>query len=126
MNRSLSYLMFGIITLGILGITMSLVSNPIGFFRNILIGAAVIGVIYMIYTRLTNAGPDKKEQRSFKKAARQSKKRHKSRSAKTKESNVASFSSAKSKKRPISRRKSDVQLTVIEGKKNKKRNRASF
>ena len=90
---------------------------------NILIIAAIAGIIYLVYTRLTQGKTDRKEQRAFRKAVRQSKKRNKDRS--TKRNNVTNMASAKSSKIKV-RKKSDVQLTVIEGKKNKKKNRASF
>ena len=124
MKRFISFLIYGIIALGVLGLVSRMFNDPIGFLRNILIIAIVAGIIYMVYTAVTKSKPTKKEQQSFRKAARQSKKRHKTKTAKR--DNVASFSAAKSSRRIKPRRKSDSHLTVIEGKKNKKKNRASF
>lgn len=117
------YLIYGVIALGLLGLLNKLFTNPLGLLLNIVIIAAIAGIIYLVYTRVTQGKTDRKEQRAFRKAVRQSKKRNKDRN--TKRNNVTSMASAKSHKIKV-RKKSDVQLTVIEGKKNKKKNRASF
>ena len=123
LNRLGSYLIYGVIALGALGLFSELITNPLGLLMNILLIAAIAGIIYLVYTRLTKGKTDRKEQRAFRKAVRQSKKRSKDRSSK--KTNVTSMTTAKSHKIKV-RKKSDVQLTVIEGKKNKKKNRASF
>ena len=123
LNRTISYVIYGVIALGILGLFSELVKNPFGLLMNIAIIAAIAGIVYLVYTRLTQGKTDRKEQRAFRKAVQQSKKRSKDRSSK--KTNVTSMTSAKSHKIKV-RKKSDVQLTVIEGKKNKKKNRASF
>ncbi|MBR8646327.1 hypothetical protein KEH51_28940 [[Brevibacterium] frigoritolerans] len=53
MKRFISFMIYGIIALGVLGLLSRLFNDPIGFFRNILIIAIVAGIIYMIYTGLT-------------------------------------------------------------------------
>lgn len=124
LNRSRPYIIFCLIALAVLGLASQLFQNPGGLLRNVLVIALAAGIVYFIYKRLTKDKPARKEQRAFIKAARQSKKRQKT---KTKQrDNVASFSLAKSSKKVKSRRKSDAHLTVIEGKKNKKKNRALF
>ncbi|CAH0345698.1 SA1362 family protein [Bacillus sp. CECT 9360] len=120
MNR----IIYGIIALAVLGLASQLFHNPWSLIRSVLIIAVVVGIVYLIYKRLTKDKPEKKEQRAFLKAARQSKKRQKS--TKAKRDNVANFSLAKSAKKSKIRKKSEANLTVIEGKKNKKKNRASF
>ncbi len=112
---------FTLILLATIGLGTSLFGNPLGLARKLLVTAAVIGIIYFIYRRWFSGrgAGNSNEQRAFVKAAKQSKKRHKRKTAsKPQVSNV-------SKKRPI-RKKSNAKLTVIEGKKNKKNNRASF
>lgn len=123
LNRIVSYLIYGVIAFGLLGLFSKLFSNPLGLLTNIVIIAAIAGIIYFVYTRLTQGKIDRKEQRAFRKAVRQSKKRSKDRVLK--KTNITNMTSAKSHKiKP--RKKSDAQLTVIQGKKNKKKNRASF
>ncbi len=124
LNRTISYVIYGVIALGILGLFSELVKNPFGLLMNIAIIAAIAGIVYLVYTRLTQGKTDRKEQRAFRKAVRHSKKRSKDRA--TKKANVTNMTSAKSVQKIKPRKKSDAQLTVIEGKKNKKKNRASF
>ncbi|WP_142919178.1 SA1362 family protein [Peribacillus saganii] len=128
MNRSFSYIVYGIIALGAIGLISRMFTDPVGFFRNLLIIAITAGIVYVLYKRLTKDKPNKKEQRSFSKAAKQSVQRQKGResASKGKHDNVASFSLAKTSRKIRNRKKSEAQLTVIEGKKGKKKNRALF
>jgi hypothetical protein len=126
LNRTISYLIYGVIALAVLGLISTLITNPLGLLKSIVITAVVVGIVYLIYTRLTQGKADKKEQLAFRKAVRQSKKRNKDRMTKTKKNDVTSISSSKPVHKIKMHKKSDVQLTVIEGKKNKKKNRASF
>ncbi|WP_312857746.1 SA1362 family protein [Bacillus haikouensis] len=110
--------------LAFVGLGSWLIGNPLGLLRNILITAAVIGIIFFIYRRWfsNRSGAGSNEQRAFLKAAKQSKKRLKRKSTvKTQKSTVSPLSKKRS-----TRKKSNANLTVIEGKKNKKSNRASF
>jgi hypothetical protein len=125
LNRIVSYVIYGIIALGALGLISQLTTNTIGFLKQIAMLAVFAGIFYLIF-RLIQGKANPKEQRAFRKAVRQSKKRTKERTIKPKQNNVANMSSAKSLYKLKARKKSDVQLTVIEGKKNKKKNRASF
>ncbi|WP_082892586.1 SA1362 family protein [Rossellomorea aquimaris] len=113
---------FTLILLAILGLGSWLIENPLGLLRQVLVSAAVIGIIYFIYRRwFSQRRAGSNEQRAFLKAAKQSKKRHK----KQPTSKAKAQGTSVSKKRSI-RKKSNANLTVIEGKKNKKNNRASF
>ena len=125
LNRSISsYIVYGIVVLGLIGLVSRLIYNPAGLFKQFLIMAITAGIVYLIYKRLTKGKPDNREQRAFLKAAKRSKKRLKQKSGSNSRDNIASFSVAKSKKTIKPRKKSDIHLTVIEGKKNKKKNRA--
>ncbi|MDV2887638.1 hypothetical protein RYX45_20915, partial [Alkalihalophilus pseudofirmus] len=75
--------------------------------------------------KFSNSSPQKKEQRAFLKAAKQSKKRLQQKSG---ESNVksSSFGSISTLKKNKIKKKSPAHLTVIDGKKGKKKNRASL
>jgi Tfp pilus assembly protein PilE len=128
LNRSIPYIVYCIIALAVIGLASQLFHNPWALIRSVLVIAIVAGIVYFVYKRLTKDKPERKEQRAFQKAARQSKKRHKTKnaSAKGKQDNIASFSLAKSSTKVKNRKKSDAHLTVIEGKKNKKKNRALF
>ncbi|WP_409289221.1 SA1362 family protein [Peribacillus sp. SCS-37] len=127
MNRPVSFLVYLIIFLGAIGLASSMFSNPAGFMKNVIVLALTIGIIIFVVKRLTRSKPSQGNERAFMKAARDSKKRLKSREAsKAKTNNVQSFSLAKKRKKARNKDRSDIHLTVIEGKKGKKKNRALF
>lgn len=86
---------------------------------------AVCAIIWFIYRHFSTSSPQKKEQKAFLKAAKQSKKRLQTRdrssSGQQQSTKTASIKANKHK-----RSKSTAHLTVIEGKKSKKKNRASL
>ncbi|MBM4762261.1 hypothetical protein GNT69_08105 [Bacillus sp. B15-48] len=124
-NRTSFYIVMGLIALAAIGIISQLINDPASFFKTIAIMAIVAGVIFFIVQRITQGSPTQKhEQHAFKKAAKKSKKRFLKKenipSPSSKRSTVKPFSMARKKNRDTS------HLTVIEGKKGKKKNRASF
>lgn len=124
-NRTSYYIVMGLIALGAIGIVSQLINDPGSFLKTIAVMAIVIAVIYFLFTRFYQATPSshKHEQQAFKKAAKKSKKRFKKKEqgpSVSKRSSLGSLSAARKKKRDTS------HLTVIEGKKGKKKNRASF
>ncbi|WP_035322048.1 SA1362 family protein [Peribacillus kribbensis] len=127
MNRPVTFLVYGVIFLGAVGLIGSIIQNPAGFAKNILILAVTLGIIIFAVKRLTKSKPNEKHERAFMKAARESKKRNKNRdTSRGKVNNVKSFTLAKNLKRARNKNRSDIHLTVIEGKKGKKKNRALF
>ena len=120
------YILLGFAALGLI---VTLKDSPMQLFRNLLIGAAVIGLIYFVFTRF-NRGNSGEEYQAYRKAARKTtKKKRKHEIIKTKRSRhnphgLTVISKEQLIKRPKS--KSDVKLTVIEGKKTRKKNRALF
>lgn len=122
LNRSISsYIVYGIVVLGLIGLVSRIIYSPGQLFKQVFIMAITAGIVYVIYKRLTKGKPEKREQRAFLKAAKRSKKRLKQRSGSNSRDNIASFSVAKSKKTIKPRKKSDIHLTVIEGKKIKEK-----
>lgn len=122
-NQTSFYIVLGLIVLAAIGIISKLVSDPGGFIKMIAGMAIVVGVIFFLVKRFSQASPSKNhEQRAFKKAAKRSKKRYqtKEQSTPTKRTSIGSLSAARKK------RKDTSHLTVIEGRKGKKKNRASF
>lgn len=85
----------------------------------------VIG-IYFVVRKFSNSSPQNKEQRAFLKAAKKSKKRlqHKGGDSNVKSASVGTLTSLKKSNK--TKKKSPAHLTVIDGKKGKKKNRASF
>ncbi|MBM7604608.1 membrane protein implicated in regulation of membrane protease activity [Metabacillus crassostreae] len=125
MNRRMNGFVLVIISLGIIGVITTLVSDPLWLLKQIAIYAVLAGAIYLIY-RLFMKKRMGKENTSYAKAVKQSKKRYDDRN--TRGSNIKNISQVKrsSKTSTIKKKKQPSHLTVIEGKKGKKKNRAFF
>jgi hypothetical protein len=121
-NRTSMYLVSGIIILSIIGIVSGFLNNPVGVLKTIALFALGGAVIYFLVKYFSGTSPGKQQQRAFQKAAKRSKKRFQSKeaNASSKRSTIRSLASARTKKKDAS------HLTVIDGKKSKKKNRASF
>ncbi|WP_246234459.1 SA1362 family protein [Bacillus aquiflavi] len=118
-NRTSIYIVYSLIILGAIGIISTFIYNPTGFIQSIFITVIVIGIIYFLVKNITGNKENRKEQQAFLNAARKSAKRLKQKKEPRNQ--------AMSPKRPIAvRKKSAAHLTVIEGKKGKKKNRALF
>lgn len=130
MNRKNS-MIFVYILLGFaaLGLISTLRNDPFQLIKNVLVGVVVVGLMYFIFTRFRK-GNSGKEYQAYSKAARKTtKKKRKYHIIKTKRSRNNSHGlTVISKEQRINRpkKKSDVKLTVIEGKKTRKKNRALF
>ncbi|MDM5156402.1 SA1362 family protein [Bacillus sp. DX1.1] len=131
-GRSFMFALFlVIIGLAIFGLVISAITDPYGVVRNIVTMLIVVGVFYLLYKMFTNSSGSANSQNSYKRAAKQSKQKYG-------KQNVAPLSNSllkrnapddKGKKgnQPLLKRKrKQSHLTVIEGKKNKKKDRASF
>ncbi|WP_117160678.1 SA1362 family protein [Paraliobacillus sp. X-1268] len=118
------YILLG---LAIIGLGSKLLTNPTGFIMNILIiaglGALIYGAIYFFIIRKRTTDDLIK----YKKAVKQSKKKYKNQQTKK-----ASTSKAIKKNQPILKKKKQVKKTdaphlrVIDGKKQKRKDRATF
>ncbi|WNB93572.1 SA1362 family protein [Bacillus sp. NEB1478] len=119
-SRRLHPIIWFVILLAVVGILYQLISKPGQLITTLLIGAAVIAVFYFIFNRTSSSGINGK----YKKAVKQSKKRYGSNNKQPKASPLSSNKKAKSASQK--KRVREHNLTVIEGKKSKKKNRASF
>ncbi|PSL43182.1 hypothetical protein B0H94_1114 [Salsuginibacillus halophilus] len=119
-RQPLLFLIFG---LAILGLGNQLLTNPGGLVISLLIGAAVAVGLYYLLTRVVlkrmAGGPAGGSQPVSK--GRGAAPARSSRPAPTKGANVAKAESAK---RKPARKRSEAELKVIEGNKNKKKDRA--
>lgn len=127
MNRSMFIVALSVIGLAVIGFGSQLIKNPTGILTSILIFVAIGVIIWLIYTKVATPS----NQRKYKKAVKQSKKYHEAKkTGPTKTSRKGkvmdySIGQSRSKTNKTNRRKkSDVHLTVIEGKKGKKKNQA--
>lgn len=125
-NRISVPLVGSVIVLGIIGIIGAFTSDPSGFLQNILVFALVGLAIYFVFRLIRRSNPRNKEQQAFIKAAKKSKKRLQTKGGEqtTKGASLGSLTSLKKLKK--TKKKSPVHLTVIDGKKGKKKNRASL
>ncbi|WP_409251326.1 SA1362 family protein [Bacillus sp. SCS-153A] len=111
-----------VILLASIGLVSTLMGDPLALLKRILIFAAIAGVIYLVFRKVMMGGKGKdKDQKAFLKAAKQSKKRYNKKTTAAK----AKTSASNPFRKKSHRKKSQANLTVIEGKKNRK-NRASL
>ncbi|TMW73765.1 SA1362 family protein [Alteribacter natronophilus] len=137
MLRSFHPLLLVLFALAIFGIGSQLFSDPAGFFVSILVMVGVAALLFLLFRhfimpRMMNSGYGSRfqaqgqgmhsRQSAYAQAARKQPARTQPNQKKGKQS------LKKRSSRPLIKRQSDVQLRVIEGKKNKsrKKNRALF
>ncbi|MDQ0231941.1 SA1362 family protein [Metabacillus malikii] len=119
-QRVMKGIILAIIILGVIGVLL----NPMWLVRQVAFIAVVGGIIYLAY-RFYAKRKLGKEYSSYMRAAKQSKRRYNEQ--KTPVQNVRSFSQArKTISTSAKKKKQPSHLTVIEGKKGKKKNRAHF
>ncbi|KRG15637.1 SA1362 family protein [Lederbergia galactosidilytica] len=112
-----NWLFGGIIIAALIGLGTWLYHNPASLFLQLFVTILIAGIIFLVIRAFMGRKQGFKESRSYAKAAKFSKKRY--------EQPRKSAHTIKSSKRPL-RRKSSAHLTVIEGKKGKKKDRAIF
>lgn len=113
-----NWIIGGIFLLAVVGLGSYLFTNPAGLLKQLVFMVIGVAAILLIFRLWSNRSQSGRERNAFAKAARQSKLRAKRRKVQTK---------AKShlRNRPL-RKRSTAHLTVIEGKKSKKKDRAIF
>ncbi|CAM4124160.1 membrane protein [Bacillus manliponensis] len=121
-----------IVGLAAFGLIAKAVTDPYDIVKNILTMLVVAGIFYLLYKVFTSSsGSANGSQSSYKRAAKQSNKKYGKKNV-TPLSNTLlkrNASDSKGKKdspSPLKRKRKPSHLTVIEGKKNKKKDRASF
>ncbi|HFJ9428169.1 hypothetical protein LKL95_15815 [Bacillus cereus] len=131
-GRSFTFAIFVlIIGLAIFGLVSSVITNPIGVLRNIGYMLLVVGIFYLLYKMFTNSSGSANSQSSYKRAAKQSNRKHGKQNVAPLgnsffKSNTSNDKSKKGNSSTLKRKRKQSHLTVIEGKKSKKKDRASF
>ena len=122
-NRISTFFVVCLIALAALGIVSLLVSNPSGLLLNFAIMIATGAVIFFLVKRFYLPSPEKREQRAFVRAAKRSLKRKQQKESgkQARKSNVSNITSIRARKK-----QTNNHLTVIEGKKGKRKNRVSL
>jgi predicted lipid-binding transport protein (Tim44 family) len=126
-NRTFVYVVVGgLIILALIGLVGTFIANPAGFIQRIAVIALIGITAYFLVRKFSKSSPQKKEQRAFLKAAKKSKKRLQQKSGDTTVKTSSLGTLASLKKSNKTKKKSPAHLTVIDGKKGKKKNRASL
>jgi len=123
--RSGQWFVSSIGILAVIGLVSLLLNHPFSLLRTLFSIVIVTAIFVFAFRFFLTRGTDRaklKDQKAFLKAAKKSKRRLKQRLATT---HSSSTHSSKPRKKTL-HKKSNVKLTVIEGKKNKKKNRAMF
>ncbi len=127
LSRSRYWLFYIVIAFAILGLVNYLWTDLTAFIKNLLFIAAFAAIIIFLVTRFRGtAVHTRKEHKAFIKAAKYSKKRLKMKAEQKNNSASRSISKPSFKKSIQSKKKSAPHLTVIEGKKGKKKDKASL
>jgi uncharacterized membrane protein YcjF (UPF0283 family) len=126
-NRFITYAVAGLIIFAVIGAFSNLVTDPIAVLKGLGFMIVTVAVILLLVKFFYKPSQGRREQRAFIKAAKRSKKGKDNRSAMKskstqKQSSVTSFKKMRLRKKS----NSNPNLPVIEGKKGKKKNRASF
>lgn len=129
-NRIFTFVVAGLIIFAVIGAFSNLITNPLAVLKGLAVMVVTVAVILLLVKLFYKPSPERREQRAFVKAAKKTTKKGKvSRPAMKmkskpaqKQSSVTSFKKMKIRKKADS----NPNLTVIEGRKGKKKNRASF
>lgn len=122
-NRTSLIFIVCLVTLAAIGVVSRLMVNPSEFFKSIFVFAIVGVILYFLVRHFYKGSPDKKEHHAFRKAAKRSKKKYLQKEGRKPSAKSGSITSLK---KHANKSKSATHLTVIEGRKGKKKNRASF
>ncbi|QGH34906.1 hypothetical protein GI584_13035 [Gracilibacillus salitolerans] len=129
MNRNIgSIAVYALIGLAVFGFISFLITDTLGLlkflFISLVIGAAVFGLVYFFFLRRRTPN----ELRKYRKAVKQSKQKYKyqQKNNRMQPSPVKHNVVTKKSTRPLKTRKNHTHLRVIEGNKQKKKNRASL
>lgn len=132
MNRRTSNMFVGIIVaLGAIGLVYTLFTNPSRIFTQLGMIVLTVGIIFLLYKLYMRRRKGGREQTAYLRAAKRSKRRFNEK--KQQKPSIARIDSKKvtaAPKKPFTtvqkKNRSSANLTVIEGKKGKKKNRAFF
>ncbi|WNF37812.1 SA1362 family protein [Bacillaceae bacterium IKA-2] len=117
-------LILTVLGLSIIGLFYRLYTDPIGLISQVLFMVAFVAIIFFLAKKFLahKLGTDANYSSQYQKAKRKNSRR-------TAASNVVPHkkkNDSKKMARPLIKKRSEVNLTVIEGKKTKKKNRALF
>jgi prepilin signal peptidase PulO-like enzyme (type II secretory pathway) len=124
-RRTVHPLIWIILLFGGIGFAHRLLNQPADMLRQLLFIALLIAVVYVVYQLITRRRTGK-EYSAYIKAVNQSKRLHHERDKKTLPKTARANSNKKGTRPSLQKKRKTTHLTVIEGKKGKKKNRAFF
>jgi amino acid permease len=122
-SRFIQIVVLTLILLGCFGLLHTLFINPVHLIKQFVFIFILLGAFYLLYMFYMRKRLGGKEYISYMKAAKRSIRRYNERNHKQRSSKQLS---AKKSLRTLQKRDKQPHLTVIEGKKGKKKNRAFF
>ncbi|MFC0299317.1 SA1362 family protein [Virgibacillus soli] len=124
LRNFITKMFYVVIVLAIIGLGISLFTNTLKFltsiFLSIVFAAILFGILYFVFTRNRTGSASNQEMKKYRQAVKQSKKRYQSneKASHTRTQHPQAVSTQKKlRKRPS-------HLSVIEGNKSKRKNRA--
>jgi hypothetical protein len=126
---SISYI---IIALALFGLFSSLIENPMKFLQRGLLFGLVLLVLYLFYRMFTTSTTNRSHHDAYRRAAKKTVKKYTTKSGSLKKPLIKNSKAKSMNKKPVSspllkkKSKDTSHLTVIEGEKGKKKNRASL
>ena len=121
---------YGIIALALFGLFAELITHPARLLQRFLFIGLILLILYFIYRVFTSSNSQRGHQDSYRKAAKQTVKKYNTQKSSSlkKSMNKSKPTSRKSTSSPLLKRrtKDSSHLTVIEGEKGKKKDRASY
>ena len=129
MYSSISYI---IIALALFGLFSSLIENPIKFLQRALLFGLMLLVLYLFYRMFTTSTSNRSDHDAYRRAAKKTVKKYSMKSDSVKRPLIKNSKPKSINKKPVSspllkkKSKDTSHLTVIEGEKGKKKNRASL
>ncbi|OEH94474.1 SA1362 family protein [Bacillus solimangrovi] len=135
MFRQINPIVSILIGLAAFGLLYKLFTNPMSLIMQLIITAGIVVLLLFIFSSIMNRRYSNSDYSAYRKAVKQSKNKYKT-SPTAKDSTSIMPKKVQMKNKPktttnksktsASRKRRDTNLTVIEGKKGKKRNRALF
>jgi len=127
-----SSIFYIIIALALFGLFSSLIENPIKFLQRALLFGLVLLVLYLFYRMFTTSTTNRSDHDAYRRAAKKTVKKYNTKSNSMKRPLINNSKAKSMNKKPVSspllkkKSKDTSHLTVIEGEKGKKKNRASL
>lgn len=120
------YFVIALAVLAGIGVIGGFISNPTNSLKSILVILIVGVIVYFLFKSFFKADPQKNEHNAFRKAAKKTTKKYQQDVRKASPKTTNKLGNGTKANKPKKKIRTASHLKVIEGKKGKKKNRASF